>query len=737
VNDEASRLHLRLQLAAIGFRAAWFLTLVLLAPGVLLLEPEVAVAALVESAWLYPLVLLLGGITTWLRLRPFRAALRAIDEAGDARAIEPRVAMKLHAVPLTWILLLAAQAALLASATLSPTLRPSIVDLESQIGIVLLAVVLDAATTIPLYVVARALVGRTLEAIPWRIAEEAMAEEQERQLTRTGLRGMFATTRGQRVRQRLLWAVVLPVGLVAFGVALLANAHVRAYETRHRQADAWALARGVFEAEPSAGNAGNAGTVGRDAAARAVEELGYGVTLAKSEGVLEAEGRAQPGAGGVRTLRTQLEDGVAIVRFEPTTGALDLWPYLFAAAASILIAALAGSGIGSAVATDLGGATREVRLLGTREVLRGETRVAGPARFGPVAELGMGIERVAERFREFARGREREIDAREAAQRMRDLFLASMSHDLRSPLNGILGFVAILQRAPELTPAQLESLAIIERRGRELLELIENILDAAKIEANRLELAPDYVEPSEIVGEIVRRGRELALEKAAKSGHAMDVVGEIDPGLGAVWVDGGRLTQAVWNLVSNAVKFVDDGTIRVRFARGRTERGEPMLRIEVVDAARAIPEKDLAQIVDVFHEPLRSRRHGGFGLGLSLTRALVELHGGSLGIESSPERGSVFTLRIPLEAEPLAPTPALPDVAPRGSAPPPPPSSRKPTPPPEPRTEELPEEQEVPTVQMPALDLALGPDMDWESVKTPLPVLTPSPTPLPKRPRSR
>ncbi len=733
MNDELSRLQTRLQLSALGFRLAWFVTLVLLAPGVLLLEPEVAIAALVESAWLYPAVLLLGAATTWLRLRPLAAALRSLGDARKPGEIDAQLAHRLHGVPLSWVVLLALQAAVLAALTLAPFARPSLVDTESQIGIVALAVVLDAATAIPLYVVARALVGRTLEAIPWRVAEEAMATEQESELTRTGLRSMFGT-RGQRVRQRMLLAVVLPVGLVAFGAALLANAHVRAYETRHRRDDAWALARGVLEPEA------HAGPTGREAAAGAVSDLGYGVTFertepsddAKVDAKVDGRDRAQPSAGGMRTLRTKLEDGVATVRFEPTMEPLDVWPYLLAAAAAIGIAALAGRAIGGSVSSDLGGATREVRLLGTREVLRGETRVAGPARFGPVAELGMGIERVAERFREFARGREREIDARESAQRMRDLFLASMSHDLRSPLNGILGFVAILQKSTELAPTQHESLAIIERRGRELLELIENILDAAKIEANRLELAPDYVEPSEILAEIVRRGRELALEKHAESGQSIEVVGEIDPGLGAVWVDGARVTQAAWNLVSNAVKFVDHGAIRVRFARGRGERQEPILPVEIVDAAGAIPEKDLAQIVDVFHEPLRSRRHGGFGLGLSLTRALVELHGGKLTIESSPERGSVFTLRIPLEVEPLAPTPMLPEVAPRASAPPPPPSSRRPTPPPPP--EPLVYEQEVPTVQMPALELALGPDVERDSVKTPLPI--PSPfgrTPMPPR----
>ncbi len=733
MNEELSRLKTRLQLAAVGFRLVWFSLLMLLAPAVLLLEPEAGSAAVVESAWFFPSVLLVGALTTWLRLRPFAAALRALDDEPRARAIDPKLALRLHALPLSWVMLLTFESGVLAALTLAPFARPSLIDLESQIGIVALAVVLDASTAIALYVLARALVGRTLEAIPWRVAEEAMAAEQESEITRTGVSRLLGT-RGQRVRQRMLLAVVLPVGLVAFGASLLANAHVRAYETRHRRDDALALTRGVLE--PVA----HEGAAGRDAAIAAVEELGYGVgveptaTTGASQRDGQADrGRAERTEGGTRTLQATLEDGVAVVRFSPTMEPVDVWPYLLAAGAAILIAALAGRSIGGSVSADLGAATREVRLLGTREVLRGETRVAGPARFGPVAELGMGIERVADRFREFARGREREIDARESAQRMRDLFLASMSHDLRSPLNGILGFVSLLQKSPYLAGAQHESLAIIERRGRELLELIENILDAAKIEADRLELAPDWVEPSELLAEIVRRGRELALERRMEAGHAIEVVGEIDPGLGAVWVDGARVTQAVWNLVSNAIKFVDHGLVRVRIAGGRGERQEPLLRVEIVDAHGALPEKDLAQIVDVFREPLRSRRHGGFGLGLSLTRALVELHGGKLDVESSPERGSVFTLRIPLEVEPLAPTRKPPEEALRGPLPPPP-SSRRPPPPAEPAIYEA----EVPTVQMPALDLVLGEDVERDSGKTPLPIpASRLRTPVPPRGRPR
>src|SRR5205814_7711666 len=113
-----------------------------------------------------------------------------------------------------------------------------------------------------------------------------------------------------------------------------------------------------------------------------------------------------------------------------------------------------------------------VRMLGTEVVLRGSMEIARPARFEVVARLGRAIEVLAERFRVFAAAHERALEARETAQRMRGLLFASVSHDLKSPLNAILGFAEIVGREP-LSPAQKESLLLIETRGRELLALIE------------------------------------------------------------------------------------------------------------------------------------------------------------------------------------------------------------------------------------------------------------------------
>src|SRR4030095_2481752 len=161
---------------------------------------------------------------------------------------------------------------------------------------------------------------------------------------------------------------------------------------------------------------------------------------------------------------------------------------------ALMMTALAGwlgSMLGTALCRDLRAATRAGRELGTEAVLSGGTRVVRAARFRMVARLGRAIEQLAARFRIFAKAQERSIDARQAAARMRGLFFASVSHDLKSPLNAILGFTELVRHSEELSPGQAESLELIDRRGRELLALIETILDAARVEAGQLSIMMD------------------------------------------------------------------------------------------------------------------------------------------------------------------------------------------------------------------------------------------------------
>lgn len=684
---------LRLQLAALAALVTAFVLRTLLAPGVLLLEPDVASAALLSSAWVYPVVLALASALTFLRVRPLRPSLTLLEQ-GEVATLGVVFVRRLHALPITWTIQLGVVATGVVATTLLPALRPAAMDLPTQVSFVLLTVTMIAAVSLPLYVVARAVVASAIEAMPWRLVEEAMRLD-EGNANDTGDRRSFSALRRppSRVTARLTGAVAISVAIVASGATLLVDAHVRAREARDRRDDAYALVRGVLEP------IGAAGESGRDLALRAAEAHGFSVVVRPTEAAVDEPTLVE---GGLRSLRVRIEDGDAVVRYRPTLGGSPVELYAFAAALIVLVAAVVGRSLGGGVAQDLGSASREVRLLGTRDVVRGATRVAGPARFDEVADLAHGVDAVAERFREFAQGRERMIEARESAQRMRDLFLASMSHDLRSPLNGILGFVALIGKN-DLSAGQQESLRIVDRRGRELLELIENILDAAKLEAGKLDLAKEWIAPAEIAEAAVRRGRELAAEK----GDAVDVIGELQPGLPLVLVDGHRLAQAVQNLVANAVKFCDRGVVRVRVSHQAREGSlsrapraidgaSEGIRIEVEDHGRGIPEKELAQIFDAFRQPIRSRRHGGLGLGLSITRALVELHGGTLDVESSPDHGSVFTLFVP------SPTPP-PDLEP------PPTSVRtsslgRPTPAPGLLTPPPPTVHEDPTVQMPALE---------------------------------
>src|SRR4029077_18520784 len=168
-----------------------------------------------------------------------------------------------------------------------------------------------------------------------------------------------------------------------------------------------------------------------------------------------------------------------------------------------------GIALGHALGKDLRAATRDVRMLGTDAVLSGGTHVVRAARFRVVARLGTAIERLAARFRVFAQAQERAISARTATARMRGLFFASVSHDLKSPLNAILGFTELVRKSETLSAGQSESLSLIDRRGRELLALIETILDAARVDAGQLSLVVDACDAHLMLAEAVAKGKDL------------------------------------------------------------------------------------------------------------------------------------------------------------------------------------------------------------------------------------
>ncbi|HET9706668.1 MAG TPA: response regulator [Gemmatimonadales bacterium] len=304
--------------------------------------------------------------------------------------------------------------------------------------------------------------------------------------------------------------------------------------------------------------------------------------------------------------------------------------------------------------------TREYRFLfrdGTYHWMRDEARVLRNAAGAPVQILGAWLD-ITERVRaeeELRRARA----AAETANRTKSDFLAKMSHELRTPLNSIIGFSEMLEDETfgTLNEKQHRYVENVLASGRLLLQVINDILDLSKVEAGRMELALAQFEVAQALDEV----RALMESLVERKHHTMEV--DVEPGLPSVVADPAKFRQIAVNLLSNAIKFTPDGG-RIRIT-ARRPPGEPVIEVAVTDTGIGIAPEDTRRIFREF-EQLDSeyvREQQGTGLGLALTKKLVELHGGRIHVESEPDRGSTFRFYLPLRAQPSAmppPPPAAP-----------------------------------------------------------------------------
>ena len=227
----------------------------------------------------------------------------------------------------------------------------------------------------------------------------------------------------------------------------------------------------------------------------------------------------------------------------------------------------------------------------------------------------------------------------EEAVRVKDEFLTTLSHEIRTPLNAVLGWTKILLSRPVDPSLLARALEVIDRNATAQVRLIDDMLDTARIMSGKLRLETQVVD--------LARVALAAIDVVAPTAAARNVelIAELGDEQASMIGDPDRLQQIVWNLLANAIKFTESGgrvMVRIR-------RAEGLLTLTVEDTGEGIPSSFLPQIFERFRQadPSASRRHGGLGIGLSLVRQLVELHGGRIAASSVEGQGSTFAVTFP------------------------------------------------------------------------------------------
>jgi signal transduction histidine kinase len=258
-------------------------------------------------------------------------------------------------------------------------------------------------------------------------------------------------------------------------------------------------------------------------------------------------------------------------------------------------------------------------------------------------------------FNEMADELEREASQRDRLDRLKDEFVLTASHELRSPLTSVLGFAELLMMDRDsLTPKQVETVEVILDNCRHLVRLLNDLLDLARSDAGRLTIRPSPTEVTPLVEDVVRTMRA----QTESAGQSLTV--RVEPDLPPVNVEPDRIRQILVNLLTNAHEYSPEGaSIAVEAGAVGAE-----VEIAVIDDGPGIPAEQLEHVFERFTrgDAGLTQRVGGTGLGLAISKSLVELHGGTISSRSAVGEGSTFSVRLPALGEPLAPDPA-PDPA--------------------------------------------------------------------------
>lgn len=594
-----------------------FAVLAAFTPAVIRPDSAVVVELVFRVALVGVVAAMFVALVTKLRLRRLRYTLRSL--ALGSTGVEAHDIHALRRAPAEVLVLRVVVEAFAVGAIVVAS--PATLGAEIPRELATLAVMSILATCVPALVVAQTSVARVLEVAPLEVVTAALDEQAARGAAQ------------RRSRRNLTFAVVIPIMLVGVGGALASYAQLRAIRDGGRRTTAINVARGVVSTLETRQK------VGQEAAIERARTFGYEVAFSPDEDADDDHTVRTP--EGAWLVTAPLDKGSVTVRYASELDLSPSYPFALVAFAFTLLGLIAALWVARLLSSDLSRATERLRTLGTDAVLHGQGEERFEARFEVVGALARAALVLAERFRVFAAAQERALEAKETALRLRGLFFASVSHDLKSPLNAILGFADTIDRK-ELSPSQCESLDLISTRGRELVGLIETILDAARVEAGQLKLAKRTVK----VGSILATTAKLARELAQESG---ELKVEFAEDLPLTAIDPVHLPRALAVIIAHALRAsTHDGAPARVTVRATLPARERRIQIEIDHGNTNITASEL----NALFSRQSSSRGRGLTLGLSLARSVFDLHQGSIEVQGSA--GSTVVLAyLPAAAPPL------------------------------------------------------------------------------------
>lgn len=616
------RLAIRVIVGQIIFSAGVATALRSLSPTLLLLDSEQTKAGTIALSLALVFATGISIVQSWSLIWARRKLLSRLTDKGKRRHqhIEiPKLNDDPWHITNTWL-----YSGIFSVLVAMTALRPQAIPPATALTVSIFSAIMLAAVSLPFLVfVRRAFVGLMQQVPP-----DIMADIIDAQVRSGRLRG--------RTSRRLLSAIVTPVAFLVIGSVLIVGAHLRHLDEDVHQSGARSLVTSALAPGPSENAIRPPDLPGAPLVFSALSRAKYSVQFLDQR-VEETEHNTR---NGIVELTFPLGQGSARVLFSKNSGWAMNWITVPVALIALLGAIWSGLALARLLSRDLKMANHGVRMLGTDAALEG-TRVMRPARFRAVAELSTAIEMLSDRFRQFAQAQSRAVDARESATRSRGRFFASVSHDLKSPLNAILGFAEITRNDPAILPSQQESLDMILRRGRELLILVETILDAARVEAGQLHLEIANYSVGDLLELALNKAHDLTSESVTLTHY------ELPPDLPPVAIDRLRLSHALATFLAHARRTAERNSHRVLIecekkpARPTLKKRKIMMHIEIPSSK--FSARDLESML---HPEMHPGQHRGLSLALRLAKSVVELHGGQVTVTGRTVREPAFAVTL-------------------------------------------------------------------------------------------